>query len=133
LAAGAPICVRQNAAQEGFIKTFYPDLTILPIPGLTQAGLLPAIVSGKCKGGIGPDPELKYSLGGPGIFDEDGFDPSGALRALGLSAHVCAALMLLGRGAASFCKLQTVGGLLTFGYYGVSAIEQHARKRTAVG
>jgi hypothetical protein len=71
--------VRQNAAQEGFIKTFYPDLTILPIPGLTQAGLLPAIASGQCKGGIGPDPELTYSLGGPGIFDTDGFDPSGAL------------------------------------------------------
>ncbi len=47
--------------------------------------------------------------------------------------RMCAALMLLGRGAASFCKLQTVGGLLTFGYYGVSAIEQRVRKHTAVG
>ena len=77
-AAGVPICVRQNAAQQAFISTFYPQLTIMPIPGLTQAGLLPAIASGTCAGGIGPDPELKYALGGPGIFDADGFDPTRA-------------------------------------------------------
>ena len=77
-AIGAPVCVRQNAAQQAFLQTFYPELKVLPIPGLTQAGLLPAIVSGVCKGGVGPDPELKYSLGGPGIFDSDGFDPTRA-------------------------------------------------------
>ena len=72
------MCVRQNAAQQAFLSTFYPGLTIQPVPGLTQAGLLPAIVSGLCKGGVGPAPELKYSLGGPGIFDAGGFDPQGA-------------------------------------------------------
>jgi hypothetical protein len=79
-AIDAPVCVRQNAAQQAFLATFYPQLKILPIPGLTQAGLLPAIASGICKGGVGPDPELKYSLGGPGIFDSDGFDPTRANR-----------------------------------------------------
>jgi hypothetical protein len=76
--AGLPVCVRQNAAQQAFLATFYPGLTVKPIPGLTQAGLLPAIASGVCAGGVGPDPELKYSLGGPGIFDADGFDPDRA-------------------------------------------------------
>jgi len=55
-----PVCVRQNAAQQAFIKNNYPNLQIQPVPGLTQAGLLPAIVSGSCIGGIGPDIELKY-------------------------------------------------------------------------
>lgn len=72
------MCVRQNAAQQAFLATFYPQLKVQPVPGLTQAGLLPAIASGICKGGVGPDPELKYSLGGPGIFDSDGFDPTRA-------------------------------------------------------
>lgn len=88
---GLPVCVRQNAAQQAFLATFYPDLTIMPIPGLTQAGLLPAIASGVCAGGVGPDPELKYALGGPGIFDADGFDPERAhprrLPGLVASAH----------------------------------------------
>jgi hypothetical protein len=93
---GAPVCVRQNAAQQQFLATFYPKLQVQPIPGLTQAGLLPAIASGQCVGGVGPDPELKYALGGPGIQAPDGFDPTN-----------------------SFCKLQTVGDRLTFGYYGI--------------
>ena len=95
-AIGAAVCVRQNAAQQAFLQTFYPQLKVNPIPGLTQAGLLPAIVSGQCLGGVGPDPELKYALGGPGIFDSDGFDP-----------------------LQTFCGLEIVGNLLTFGYYGI--------------
>ena len=109
------MCVRQNAAQQAFLSTFYPQLKVLPIPGLTQAGLLPAIVSGVCKGGVGPDPELKYSLGGPGIFDSDGFDPT---RACLVSAPCIQSPLTLGR-AESFCGLEIVGNLLTFGYYGV--------------
>ncbi len=93
---GAPVCVRENAAQQAFLSTFYPQLKMQPVPGLTQAGLLPAIASGKCKGGVGPGPELQYALGGPGIFDADGFDPN-----------------------STFCNLETVGDLLTFGYYGI--------------
>lgn len=93
---GSPVCVRQNAAQQQFLATFYPKLQVQPIPGLTQAGLLPAIVSGLCAGGVGPDPELKYALGGPGIQAADGFDPTD-----------------------SFCDLEIVGDRLTFGYYGI--------------
>jgi hypothetical protein len=94
--AGAPLCVRQNAAQEGFIATFYPKLTVKPIPGLTQAGLLPAIASGVCKGGVGPDPELKYSLGGPGIFDADGFDPTCAPPLCRAARAACACVCACG-------------------------------------
>ena len=82
----APVCVRKNAAQVSFVQTNYPQLTIVQIPGLTQAGLLPAIVSGQCIGGVGIDTELQYGLGGPGIFASDGFDPQ-----------------------ATFCGLTTVG------------------------
>ena len=91
-----PVCVRQNAAQIAFLTSNYPHLTVQPIPGLTQAGLLPAIVSGVCVGGVGPSVELEYGLGGPGIFDPTGFDPSG-----------------------SFCGLSTVGEQLNFGYFGI--------------
>ena len=91
-----PVCVRQNAAQISFVTTNFPNLQVLPIPGLTQAGLLPAIVSGQCVGGVGPDIEVKYGLGGPGIFDVNGFDPQ-----------------------ETFCGLTTVGEKLNFGYYGI--------------
>ena len=91
-----PVCVRQNAAQQAFVAQNYPQLQVLPIPGLTQAGLLPAIVSGKCVGGVGPDIEVKYGLGGPGVFDVNGFDPM-----------------------ETFCGLTTVGDKLNFGYYGI--------------
>lgn len=145
--AGVPVCVRQNAAQQLFLATFYPNLQVQPVPGLTQAGLLPAIASGVCKGGVGPDPELKYSLGGPGIFDTDGFDPTGASCASGSGTQrVCAvadavrpffvcALRL--RAPESFCDLQIVGERLTFGYYGVRALRHarhaaHARQRVSL-
>jgi hypothetical protein len=91
-----PICVRQSAAQIAFLKTNYPQLQVQAVPGLTQAGMLPAIVSGQCVGGAGPDIEVKYGLGGPGIFDANGFDPE-----------------------ATFCGLTTVGEKLNFGYYGI--------------
>ena len=95
-ALNKPICVRQSAAQIAFLKTNYPNLQVQAVPGLTQAGMLPAIVSGQCVGGAGPDIEVKYGLGGPGIFDANGFDPT-----------------------ATFCGLTTVGEKLNFGYYGI--------------
>ena len=127
-AIGAAVCVRQNAAQQAFLQTFYPQLKVLPIPGLTQAGLLPAIVSGQCKGGVGPDPELKYALGGPGIFDSDGFDPS---RASPAYSRVRSISCIPVCSAESFCSLEIVGDLLTFGYYGVSATSLLSRPAQA--
>ena len=91
-----PVCVRNSAAQVAFVQQKYPNLQVVAVPGLTQAGLLPAIVSGQCIGGLGPDIELEYGLGGPGIFGTTGFDP----------AH-------------TFCGLTTVGDKLNFGYYGI--------------
>jgi hypothetical protein len=55
-----PVCVRNSAAQVAFVKQNYPNLQVTAVPGLTQAGLLPAIVSGQCVGGLGPDIEIKY-------------------------------------------------------------------------
>ena len=105
-ATGEPVCVRQNAAQQAFLATFFPQLNVMPIPGLTQAGLLPAIASGLCKGGVGPDPELKYALGGPGIFDADGFDPERACPALPMRcAH--AQLRRLWRGDAACAQTRS--------------------------
>ncbi len=73
---GKPVCVRQIAAQQAWIAANVPGVAIKPIPGLTQAGLLRAISSGECVGGVGPDVELEFGMGGPGIFDADGFDPT---------------------------------------------------------
>jgi hypothetical protein len=78
------------------VATNYPKLTVQPIAGLTQAGLLRAVANGDCVGAVGPDVELEFGMGGPGIFDADGFDPQ-----------------------KSYCGLTTVGPLLNAGYYGI--------------
>lgn len=64
---GKPICVRQISAQINWVSANYPGLVVKPIAGLTQLGLLRAITTGQCVGGIGPDVEIKYGMGGPGI------------------------------------------------------------------
>lgn len=93
---GKPVCVRQIAAQQKWVATNYPSLQVMPIAGLTQAGLLRAVANGMCVGAVGPDVELEFGMGGPGIFDADGFDPQ-----------------------KSYCGLTTVGPLLNAGYYGI--------------
>jgi hypothetical protein len=36
-ALGKPVCMRQIASQNNWLKTTYPQLNVKPIPGLTQA------------------------------------------------------------------------------------------------